>query len=86
MLAVPLYVFLFIYFAFLFVFATFFIVNLLHLTNTGTFTLSSFAVTIIIFGLSAIILLATKTLLQDALWQQPVVLVGSFSIPAFYNF
>ena len=72
MFSLPLYIFLFLYFGLLIMIGTFFLVNILHLTRTGTFTFASFAVTIIVLSLTLATLLATSFALQDTDWQQNI--------------
>lgn len=73
MLTLPLYFFLLLYFAFLIVFAIFLIINLLHLTRTGTFTLASLIVTVFVLSASVITIYATYTNLAGTDWRQIVI-------------
>jgi len=77
MLTIPLYVFLFIYFAFLAIFAAFSIMNFYHIVMTASFTLSSFVMTFIIFALTVLTLYFTWSLLVDVDWRIPVTLFNS---------
>ena len=83
MLSLPLYVFLFVYFAYLVVFAIFFLINLLHITHTKTFTMSSFAMTIFILGSAVLILFATWCMTSGVDWQQPVTVFNLGALSRF---
>lgn len=66
----PLYVFLFIYFAFLAIFALFVVINFFHIYSSGTLTLVNFCVTVSIAAITVFILFATFQSLQGTDWQQ----------------
>jgi len=74
MLSVPLYIFLFVYFFFLLIFAAFSLINILHITQTGSMTLVSFIITFITMALTVGVFYATWWLLKDVDWQTQAVL------------
>lgn len=77
MLAIPLYLLLFLYFVFLAVFLSFVIINLYHLSVTGAITFASFTVTLTVFVLAAFTIFTTWYILQGTPWQESVTLFGS---------
>jgi len=77
MLTIPLYSFLFIYFAFLAIFVAFSMMNFYHVVMTASFTLSSFIITFFIFTLTVLTLYFTWTLLTPVDWQTQVKLFDS---------
>jgi len=74
MLSVPLYFFLFFYFAFLVVFLAFSTINFYHIVTTASFTMASFITSFFIFTLTILTLYFTWYLLQDIDWQTLVPL------------
>lgn len=72
MLIVPLYVFGFIYLAILAFMLLFFIINIGHLFQTGSLTLTSFTVTVVLLALAVIIIFGTYVALRTTDWQQPI--------------
>ncbi|PIT86249.1 MAG: hypothetical protein COU33_04245 [Candidatus Magasanikbacteria bacterium CG10_big_fil_rev_8_21_14_0_10_43_6] len=76
MIAIPLYVILFLYFLFLAVIATFVLINLYHIVATASFTLVSFTMTFFIFAGITLVLYYTAQLLHHAAidWKTPLVL------------
>lgn len=77
MLTIPLYTFLFLYFAFLVVFLTFSIVNFYHILATASFTFASFVMSFFIFAITILTWYATWQILHGTDWQTPVVLFNS---------
>lgn len=73
MLSIPLYYFLFAYFAFLAIFATLIFINLSHLFHTGTLTMFSFLITLFVLAFAAIVIWATWNFLGDVNWQQNAI-------------
>jgi len=86
MLTLPLYIFLFIYFAFLAIFAIFSLINFYHILTTGTFTLNSFVITFFVFSLTVLTLYFTYSLLNNIDWQTEVVLFNSSWITNIFTF
>lgn len=74
MVSIPLYIFLFIYFAFLAIFCFFSIVNILHMFQTGGLTFFSFVVTFGVTAVSIYVIFFTYVLLRDVSWQQKLEL------------
>jgi uncharacterized membrane protein YhhN len=74
---IPLYIFLVIYAFFLIAFILFFIINIGHLYNTGTFTPLSMSITLIVIVLSAAVLFTTWTQAQLVDWSQPLLVMDS---------
>jgi len=70
MVSIPLYIFLFIYFAFLAVFCFFSIMNILHMFQTGGLTFFSFLVTFAVSAVSIYVIFFTYAFLRDVDWQQ----------------
>lgn len=77
MFTIPLYSFLFIYAGFLLIFLIFSLINVFHITGTGTLTLTSFFVTFIVSALTVLIFYATWYFLQGTDWQTPVTVWNS---------
>lgn len=77
MISIPLYIFLFIYFAFLAIVAVFLFVDLLHIFKTGTLSIISFIATILALGIFTAILFATWYFLQNVDWQQTLIIWNS---------
>ncbi|MDO8499865.1 MAG: hypothetical protein Q7S66_04365 [bacterium] len=69
MFILPLYLFLFAYFAFLLLFLTFAFFNVGHIVHTGSMTGVSFAVTLVSMVLTVFIFYATYLLLMEVDWQ-----------------
>ena len=86
--AIPLYVFLFLYFIFLAVFLSFSIINFYHIIVTASFTISSFTISFFILALTVLTLYLTGTLLVDINWQTTVMVFDSswFSGPTKTSF
>lgn len=77
MIEIPLYIFLFIYFALLIVCFIFSLVNFYHIINTASFTMSSFIISFFIFSLTILTLYSTWYLLSGTNWQNIVTLFNS---------
>jgi len=86
MLAIPLYVFLIIYFLFLLMFGLFFLINIGHLFQTAALTASSIFVAILLLGVSFLILWTTVYLLGDVDWQQSVTIFNPAWIGNVFSF
>lgn len=88
-ITLPLYIFLFTYFAFLLIFAVFVVINFYHVIHSGTLTLVNFLVTVLCAAATVFILFATYQALQGTDWQQAITLfdLNWFSkvIPEPYN-
>lgn len=74
MISIPLYIFLFIYFAFLIFVAVFLFVDLLHIFQTGTLSFVSFLATLLTLGVFTAILFATWYFLQNVDWRQGLII------------
>lgn len=74
MIALSLYLFLFLYLAGVVLFATLMFVCIGHLVHTGTFTLPSFVVTAACLAAVAIIFWLTWYWLLGTDWQAPVTI------------
>lgn len=85
-MSIPLYIFLFIYFAFLIIFVFFSIVNVVHITRTGALTFASFIITTIISAMTIFTLFFTWTLLSGTNWQTPVNILNINSANDVINF
>lgn len=72
MIEISLHIFLFGYIFFLAIFAFFFIVNLLHLIGTGTFTRPSMFITGIMIAMSLIVFEITWELVSTVDLSQPL--------------
>jgi hypothetical protein len=77
MIAIPLYLFLFLFFLLLLVVGIFAVSNLYHIFTTASFTLASFAITCFVFGVMAVVLFFTTSLLQGVDWTAPVPLLDA---------
>ena len=77
MISIPLYIFLFVYFAFLAIVAVFLFVDLLHIFQTGTLSIISFIATILALGIFTAILFATWYFIQNVDWQQTLTIWNS---------
>lgn len=86
MIAIPLYVFLFLYFVFLAVFVAFMLVNLYHIIVSSSMTFASFMMSFFVFASTALLLYFTIQLINQAGidWKHgltifdPAWLAGSF--------
>lgn len=74
MIAFPLYILLFIYLVFLCIFIIFSTINLYHIFSTGTFTLASFTVTLVISLLAITTLYITWQQASTIDWSQSFIL------------
>lgn len=74
---IPLYIFLFTYFAFLVIFAFFIIINFYHIFSSGVLTVVNLTITIFVLGATVFGLFGTQQLLVDTDWQQSVTLFNS---------
>lgn len=74
---IPLYSFLFAYFAFLAIFLIFIAINFYHIFSSGTLTMINFFVTIFVLGVAIFGLFGTHQLLVDTDWQQPITIFNS---------
>jgi hypothetical protein len=72
MFQIPLYVFLFLYFAFLLIFVGFAIVDVQHFVRAGALTRVSITMLVIFFAFAILVLAGTWLLLQGTNWQTPV--------------
>lgn len=84
--SLPLYVFLFLFFGFLVIFLIFFFIDIYHLFETNSLTLTSLAVTILVFTISALTLFITWYLLQDVDWKTPITIFDSSWITNLFTF
>ena len=84
--SLPLYVFLFLFFGFLLIFLIFFFIDVYHLFETSSLTLTSLAVTILVFAVSALTLFITWYLLQNVNWKIPITLFDSSWITGLFSF
>jgi hypothetical protein len=80
----PLYIFLIAYFVFLGIFFIFLFINITHLTNTGTLTLASFAVSVLVCAFIAYVLYTTYFLLLPINWSETIKIDFS-KVTAFLN-
>lgn len=74
MIEIPLQLFLFIYVVFLGIFAFFFIVNLLHLVGTGTFTRPVMLLTAVLIVATLFVFEITGELLSTVDLSQPLTI------------
>ncbi len=74
MIEIPLQIFLFVYVIYLGIFAFFFIVNLLHLIGTGTFTKPVMILTFALIAASLMIFEITGELLSTVDLSQPLAI------------
>ena len=77
MLTIPLYSFLIIYFALAAVLAIFYAVNFFHIVLTGTTTISSFFMTLLILAFVGFIIFGTWYFLQGIDWSQQITIWNS---------
>ena len=77
MITIPLYIFLFLYFAYLALFGLFIFVNILHLFQAGALTLFTLTMTVILFAATVLIIFSTWTLLSGADWRAPLTVWNS---------
>jgi len=82
----PLYVFLFLFFGFLLIFAIFLFIDLYHLFETSSLTLTSLFITILVFAVSAFTLFIMWYLLQDVDWKTPITIFDSSWITNLFTF
>ena len=74
MIAIPLYIFLFLYLLFLCVFLIFALINFYHIVMTASFTFASFIISFFVFVLTILTLYFTWQLMADIEWQRQVIL------------
>lgn len=74
MITIPLYVILFIYLGYLAVVGIFSFINFSHLFHSGSLTLVSFFITLLVAALAVTILYFTFIFLNGVDWQQPLTL------------
>ena len=74
LITIPLYSLLGLYGLFLLAVGVFFIVNILNLARTGTFTMLSFWATFLFLSLSILIVWTTWHFLQGVNWQEPITI------------
>ncbi len=74
MFSIPLGIFLIIYGVALIIMVIFFLVNLLHLIHTGTFTFWSIAVTAAVGAFMVLVVSVTWGYIGTLDWQEPVVI------------
>ncbi len=72
MITIPLYTLLLLYFGFLLTFLFFSIVNAWHIVDTGTFTVASLTITLLVALFTIIIFGVTFFALQNTNWQELV--------------
>lgn len=82
LIAPPLYIILFLYFAFLSVFVVFSLVHIYHIFLSASFTFISFMASFIIFVLTLFTFYGTIYYLQDVDWKQPMFEVNIGKRPA----
>ncbi|GEM_PF-2332631 len=75
-MAIPLYIFLFLYFLFLAVFITFSIIHVYHIVATASLTFASLTVTFIISVLTVVTLFWTIQALQGVDFTQTISVFG----------
>ncbi len=75
--SIPLYAFLFAFFGFLVIFVIFFFIDLYHIFETSSLTITSLAVTIMIVSISALTLFLVWYLLQDVDWKTAITVFDS---------
>ncbi|PIR03069.1 MAG: hypothetical protein COV60_02340 [Candidatus Magasanikbacteria bacterium CG11_big_fil_rev_8_21_14_0_20_43_7] len=87
-IAIPLYIFLFVYLIFIAVFLAFSIINFYHIVVAASFTIVSFTISFFIFALTLLTLYLTYTLLVDINWQQTLLVfdTGWFTGPSGTSF
>lgn len=85
-LSLPLYIFLFAFFGFLIIFLIFIFIGLYRLFETAALNLTSLALTILVFSVSALSLFATWYLLQDVNWQTQITIFDSSWITGIFDF
>ncbi|KKP59561.1 MAG: hypothetical protein UR53_C0001G0061 [Candidatus Magasanikbacteria bacterium GW2011_GWC2_34_16] len=85
-MSIPLYIFLFIYFAFLIIFVFFSVVNIIHIIRTGSLTFASFIITTIIGAMTIFTLFFTWALLTGTNWQTPVNILNINNANDVINF
>ncbi len=76
-IALPLYIFLFLYFLVLAIFAAFVLINFYHIVGSGTLTVMSFTITFFTATLTVFTLYETYLLLQGTNWQETIPLFNS---------
>ncbi len=76
-IALPLYLFLFIYFGFLAIFVLFVVINFYHIVSSGVLTVVNFVVTVLIAAVTVFALFGTYQLLKDTDWKQSVTIFDS---------
>jgi hypothetical protein len=86
MFQIPLYLFLIVYLAVLLICGILFLVNIHHLTATGTFTSASISLTLIITGLAGLVLFVTIASISNIDWRQSIPLGSALSVNSSDNF
>lgn len=71
-IAPPLYIILFLYFAFLSIFVVFSLIHVYHVFLSASFTFISFMASFIVFVLTLLTLYGTAYYLQDVDFKQPM--------------
>jgi len=85
-LTLPLYVFLFAFFGFLLIFAIFYFINIYHLFESNSLTITSLAITILTFAVSALTIFVLWYLLQDVNWKTAITVFDSAWISNIFKF
>jgi len=73
MFVLPLYIFLLIYFVFIAIIAVFYLVFIYHLIGTGSLTIKSVVIALIILFLLGAIVFITFQLLSGVDWRMPLI-------------
>jgi len=85
-LTLPLYVFLFAFFGFLLIFAIFYFINIYHLFESNSLTITSLAIIILTFAVSALTIFVLWYLLQDVNWKTAITVFDSAWISNIFKF
>jgi len=85
-LSLPIYIFLFAFFGFIAIFLIFIFIGLYRLFETASLTLTSLAVTILVFTVSSLSFFITWYLLQDINWQTQITIFDSSWITHLFTF
>jgi hypothetical protein len=82
MITIPLYIFLFLFFAVVAIAAIFFCLIVYHLSSGASLTFSSFVVTFFVFAMMASTVYGTWYMLVDISWGTEVFQI---TLPAFFG-
>ncbi|HRY36725.1 MAG TPA: hypothetical protein P5230_02490 [Candidatus Magasanikbacteria bacterium] len=83
--SIPLYAFLFAFFGFLVIFVIFFFIDLYHIFETSSLTMTSLAITVLITTVSALTIFFLWYLLQDVDWKTAITVFDSAWITDIFN-